>query len=78
MYVCMYVLYMSDANKLYIHFRYRSSLITGDGLLSMGKSEEDVKAEMSKIHQENMDTLLGLKEEVLLQEKREIEQRLSK
>ena len=49
-------------------------MISGEGLVSMGASEDTVKSDISKIDQENMEKLSSLSEEEIMKEKKEIEQ----
>lgn len=53
-----------------------SSLISGEGLTSVGVSLEAAKNELTTIHQENVDRLLSLPEEEVLKEQQRVEQLL--
>ena len=52
------------------------SLISGEGLVSMGVSEESAREEVSKIHSENVQRLVSASREELLAERERVEQTL--
>ena len=54
----------------------KSSLISGEGLMTMGVPEETADEEVTKIHQENANLLSSLPEEEILIEKERIQQLL--
>ena len=53
-----------------------SSLISGEGLVSVGVASDAAKDELTKIHRENVQRLAGFSEEEILQEKERIEKTL--
>lgn len=66
------IYYLQYCTELSV-FRFKSSLISGEGLGLVGTSEEVVKSTLDKIHQENVDRLSGYSEAEILQEKERIE-----
>ena len=58
------------------NLRFTSSLISGDGLKSVGATDEGARSDIGKIHQENVERLSKLSEEEILKEKEQIEQAL--
>ncbi len=55
-----------------------SSLISGEGLMSVGASKEAAKEEVMKIHEENVQQLSSLSEEERKKERENIVQQLGK
>lgn len=51
----------------------KSSFISGEGLAILGGSEESVKSDIDKIHQENVERLSRLSASEVMQEKDQIE-----
>lgn len=56
--------------------RLKSSFISGEGLATPGGSEEAVKSDIDKIHQENVERLSRLSASEVMQEKDRIEKTL--
>lgn len=63
---------------MHCYSRFKSTLISGEGLTSMGESGETVRSDIGKIHQENVVRLAALSKAEVLEEKEQIEKALGK
>ena len=60
-----------------LHCRFlESSLISGEGLVSVGVASDAAQEEVTRIHRENVQRLAGFSEEEILKEKERIQQTL--
>ena len=61
----------------FVIFRFlESSLISGEGLVSVDVASDAAQEELSQIHRENIERLAGFSEEEILKEKERIQQTL--